>query len=233
VFGIDDTIERRRGKRIQAKGIYRDPTRSSHGHFVKASGLRWLSVMLLAPIPWAGRVWALPVLTALAPSERANHAAGRHHKRLTDWARQLLRQTQRWCAALAPGRRMIMVADRGYAALELLGALLPTMTCITRFRLDAQLFTPPPPRLPGTAGRPRMRRARLPKLTALLADPATAWERTTIAGWYGDGPRDVDLATGTALWFHGGMPRVPLRWCSSAIHWAASIRKRFCRPTWR
>ncbi len=58
VLGIDDTIERRRGKRIAAKGIYRDPVRSSHGHFAKASGLRWLSLMLLAPIPWAGRVWA-------------------------------------------------------------------------------------------------------------------------------------------------------------------------------
>src|SRR5918998_1644147 len=49
VVGLDDTIERRRGKRITAKGIYRDPVRSSRGHFVKASGLRWLCVMLLAP----------------------------------------------------------------------------------------------------------------------------------------------------------------------------------------
>ena len=49
--GLDDTIERRRGVKIKAKGIYRDPVRSSHGHFVKASGLRWLSLMLLAPIP--------------------------------------------------------------------------------------------------------------------------------------------------------------------------------------
>ncbi len=69
-LGLDDTIERRRGKRISAKGIYRDPVRSSHGHFVKASGLRWLSLMLLVSIPGVGRVWALPFLTALAPSER-------------------------------------------------------------------------------------------------------------------------------------------------------------------
>ena len=70
VMGIDDTIERRRGEKIKAKGIYRDPVRSSHSHFVKASGLRWLSLMLLAPIPWAQRAWALPFLTVLAPSER-------------------------------------------------------------------------------------------------------------------------------------------------------------------
>src|SRR3954462_1235605 len=67
IIGLDDTIERRRGKRIGAKGIYRDPVRSSHGHFVKASGLRWLSLMLLVPISWAGRVWALPFLTVLDP----------------------------------------------------------------------------------------------------------------------------------------------------------------------
>lgn len=212
VFGVDDTIERRRGQRIRARGIYRDPTRSSRSHFVKASGLRWVSVMLLAPIPWAGRVWALPVLTALAPSARANQEAGRRHKRLTDWARQLLRQTQRWCATLAPGRPVLMVGDMGYAALELLGTLLPTMTCITRFRLDAQLFTPPAPRRPGTLGRPRVRGERLPKLTTVLADPRTAWERVTVAGWYGAGARALDLVTGTALWGHGGLPCVPLRW---------------------
>ena len=53
VVGIDETLERRRGKKISAKGIYRDPVRSSHRHFVKASGLRWVCLMLLVPIPWA------------------------------------------------------------------------------------------------------------------------------------------------------------------------------------
>ncbi len=77
VLGIDDTIERRRGKRIAAKDIYRDPVRSSHGHFGKASGLRWLSLMLLALVPWAGRIWALPFLAALAPSERFCRTRGR------------------------------------------------------------------------------------------------------------------------------------------------------------
>jgi hypothetical protein len=97
LLGLDDTIERRRGKRISAKGIYRDPLRSSHGHFVKTSGLRWLSLMLLVPIPWAGRVWALPFLTALAPSERYCREHGRRHKKLTDWGRQLALQASAGC----------------------------------------------------------------------------------------------------------------------------------------
>jgi hypothetical protein len=84
IFGLDDTIERRRGVKIKAKGIYRDPVRSSHSHLVKASGLRWLSLMVLVPIPWAQRVWALPCLTVLAPSERYYQGRKRAHKKLTD-----------------------------------------------------------------------------------------------------------------------------------------------------
>ena len=70
VVGVDETIERRWGAKICAKGIYRDPVRSSHGHFVKASGLLWVCLMLLVEVPWASRVWGLPFLSVLAPSER-------------------------------------------------------------------------------------------------------------------------------------------------------------------
>ena len=209
VLGIDDTIERRRGKRIAAKGIYRDPVRSSHGHFVKASGLRWLSLMLLAPVPWADRVWALPFLTALAPSERFCQARGRRHKKLTDWGRQLVLQARRWL----PGRKLVVVADSGFAALEFLAALgRRGVACVTRLRLDAALYDPAPPRLPGTNGRPRTKGKRLANLSDVLADPATVWQRVIVPGWYGGGERVVEISTNTAVWRHGGMPVVPIRW---------------------
>ena len=111
VMGLDDTLERRRGAKIKAKGIYRDAVRSSRSHFVKASGLRWLSLMLLVPIPWAGRVWALPFLTTLAPSERYYQNRVRGHKKLTDWGRQLSLQVRRWL----PERRLVVVADGSFA----------------------------------------------------------------------------------------------------------------------
>jgi hypothetical protein len=95
VIGIDDTIERRWGPKIAARGIYRDPVRSSHGHFVKASGLRWLSVMVMVSIPRVDRRWALPFLTVLAPSQRWSAERGHRHKKLTDWARQAILQTKR------------------------------------------------------------------------------------------------------------------------------------------
>ncbi len=116
VIGVDDTIERRWGRKIMARGIYRDPVRSSHGHFVKASGLRWLSFMVLTPVPWAACVKALPVLTLLAPSERADHGRQRRHKLLTDWARQGMLQLCRWL----PGRPIVFVGDSSFAVHELL-----------------------------------------------------------------------------------------------------------------
>src|SRR3712207_6661015 len=77
ILGIDETLERRYGKKIAARGVYRDPVRSTHETFVKSSGLRWVCAMLLVEIPWASRAWALPFLSALAPSERYAAKRGR------------------------------------------------------------------------------------------------------------------------------------------------------------
>jgi DDE superfamily endonuclease len=209
VLGVDDTIERRRGERIAAKGIYRDPVRSSKGHFVKASGLRWLSLMLLAPVPWARRVWALPFLTALAPSGRYCRERGRRHKKLADWARQMALQARRWL----PGREVVLLGDSSFAALDLLAALARRgLICITRLRLDAALYEPAPPRKPGTVGRPRTKGARLPSLAAVLADTGTRWAEITVPGWYGEGERVVEVCSATAVWRHAGLPVVPIRW---------------------
>ncbi|MGH8515066.1 MAG: transposase, partial [Gammaproteobacteria bacterium] len=84
VVGLDDTIERRWGPKINARGIYRDPVRSSKGHFVKTSGLRWLSAMLLVRVPRADRIMALPFLTLLAPSKRFYAGKSRTPKTLLD-----------------------------------------------------------------------------------------------------------------------------------------------------
>ena len=168
VLGIDETLERRRGKTIAAAGIYRDPVRSSKGHFVKVRALRWVCVMLLVPIPWAERTWALPFLAALAPSERYDQEHGRRHKTITEWARQMLRLVHRWY----PERELVVVGDSAYAALDFLAATRTAATIITRLRLDARLFAPAPPRRPGQKGRPRVKGARLPTLAQRAVDPA-------------------------------------------------------------
>jgi len=107
VVGVEETLKRRQGKKISAKGIYRDPVRSSHNHFVKASGLRWICLTLLAPVPWASRVWALPFLCALAHSERYAQEQGKPHKTLGEWAWQSLLLVRRWW----PEREIVAVAD--------------------------------------------------------------------------------------------------------------------------
>jgi hypothetical protein len=209
IIGLDDTIERRWGRKITARGIYRDPVRSSHGHFVKASGLRWLSFLALTPVPWAGVVKALPVLTLLAPSERSNRQRGRRHKLLTDWARQGARQLCRWL----PNRQIIFVGDSSFAVHELAHAISSRGTLISRLRLDANLFAPPPPRTARSVGRPALKGTQLPKLKTQLTNPATPWRKITMSSWYGrKQDKTLEIASDTALWYRPGTPPRPIRW---------------------
>ncbi|PHN02068.1 IS701 family transposase [Flavilitoribacter nigricans] len=208
VFGIDETIERRRGAKIKAKGIYRDPVRSSKSHFVKCSGLRWISLMLLTPISWADRVWALPFLTVLAPSERYHQQRGKAHKKITDWARQMMLQLSRWL----PNRLIIIVADSSYSAIDLLDSVRRHVCMITRLRLDAALYDFVPPRPAGQVGRKRKKGERQPTLLQRLDDPETKWTEMVIPKWYNHGARSMCIASGTAIWYHSGMPPAPIRW---------------------
>jgi|tagenome__1003787_1003787.scaffolds.fasta_scaffold20856881_2 hypothetical protein len=207
VIGLDDTIERRWGPKIRARGIYRDPVRSSKGHFVKASGLRWLSAMLLVQVPWADRIMALPFLTLLAPSKRFYTGKARAPKTLLDWARQATLQIHRWL----PDRYIVLVADSAFAAIEFLAAVGKHVCVVTRLRLDANLFEFAPPKRKGPGRRP-IRGKPHKKLSAILKDRNVSWTRYRVSQWYGRTNRTVEIATGTALWYRGGMPPVPIRW---------------------
>ena len=223
IIGIDDTIERRWGQKIAARGIYRDPVRSSHGHFVKASGLRWLSFMAMIPLPLAQRRWALPFLTLLAPSQRHDDIKGKRHKSLVDWARQGILQIKRWL----PGRLIIIVADSSFAAIELIAAVRRHVCFVTRLRLDANLFAPPPERRRGR-GRPAKKGRKLRKLADILADPATVWTTIVMAAWYGGKRCRLEFTTGTAVWYHSGSPPVPIRWV--LVRDPAPSRRPSCAP---
>lgn len=208
VFGLDETIERRWGRCIAARGIYRDAARSSKAVTNKTSGLRWLSVQLLAKVPWAQKIWGLPFLSVLAPSSGYYEKRARQPKKLIDQAKQVILQVKRWAAS----RTLIFLADGSYSALELLawcqrlGVIL-----ITPLRLDANLFAPAPKARPGRVGRPRLKGRALPKLAARLNDPKTKWQRMWV-DWYGKGPRRVEVASGTAIWYHTGKVPVLIRW---------------------
>src|SRR5215216_2750309 len=211
VVGIDETLERRYGKKISARGVYRDPVRSTHETFIKSSGLRWVCMMLLVEVPWASRVWALPFLSVLAPSERYAARRGKRHKKITEWAWQMLLVLRRWY----PKREIVATADRAYASLKLLDRcrrLSKPITFVTRLRLDAALYEPVGPRKPGQIGRPRLKGERLPNLSLVAGDSATVWKPTMIANWYGSGERMVEIASETAVWYSTGLFAVPVRW---------------------
>ena len=206
VFGIDPTIERRWGRKIAARGIYRDPVRSSDSHFVKASGLRWISLMLLTPIPWAQRIWALPVMTVLSPSERYYQARGRNPQTLLERSTQMLKLLRRWL----PERALVVVGDSAYAALDFLSAMQHLkLTFVTRLRLDAALYEPAPPY--SGKGRPRKKGQRLPTLAQVLQNANTVWTTVSLA-WYDGQVRDMQITSACAVWFHVGKQPLPIRW---------------------
>jgi hypothetical protein len=166
--------------------------------------------MVLTPIAWANRVWALPLLTVLCPSARFYAQRGRRHQTLLERAWHSIRLVRRWW----PERELVFVADSSVAALAWLAlvARVPRISVITRLRLDAALSDPPPPRAPGQRGRPRLKGKRRPTLEAVLAEEQTQWTKLTMDEWYGAGPREVEVATDTAVWYHSGKPPVAIRW---------------------
>jgi DDE superfamily endonuclease len=133
---------------------------------------------------------------------------GKRHKTLTDRARQAILQTKRWLG----DRRVVIVADSSFAALELIAAIRRHVCLITRLRLDASLFEPAPERRPGQRGRPRLKGKRLPKLSAVLTDPNTVWTSVTMAEWYGGQRCMLEYVSGVAVWYTSGMPPARIRW---------------------
>ncbi len=120
-------------------------------------------------------------------------------------------QVRRWY----PERDIVAVADGAYASLKLLDrcrSLSRPVAFITRLRLDAALYEPAPTRRPGQIGRPRLKGERLPNLSVVAEAPNTVWKLTTIANWYGERERMVEIASETAVWYSTGLFAVPVRW---------------------
>ena len=126
--------------------------------------------MWLCHVPWAGRYWALPELTVRPSSSRYHPRQGWRHRKITDWARQIIMSAsggRRWL----PHRPLVLVGDNGYAVLDLLHccqSLREPVTLIARLRLDAALYAPAPPRQPRQNGLPPLKGPRRPSLKSLL-----------------------------------------------------------------
>lgn len=205
---IDEHLERRWGPRILQRGHYRDPLLSSKGLSVSTSGLRWICVMLLVPLPWTDSLWALPFLTILTTPPAVDAARAQRHKTVTIWAQQVVILVRRWL----PTRTITLLGDGNYSSIDL------GNTCVRQhvhllvpLRLDANLFAPAPARQPGQRGAPRVKGPALPKLAQILDAPATDWTRGAVP-WYAQGDYELEWCSGQALWYHGGKAPLPIRW---------------------
>lgn len=208
IFGVDETLERRKGEQIKAKGVFRDPVRSSKTYPVYAYGLRWVSMMLLVAVPWSQRVWALPFLTVLAPSEATNRRNGRRHKTSIDWIMQMISVVYRCYRQ----RQMVLVTDGGLAAIKLgLRCRKLGVTYVSRLRLDAALYAPPVESPKGKRGPKAKKGAQQPSLATRALDPKTPWTNLDLA-WYGGKAKTLEIVTGTNLWYTSGFHPLPIRW---------------------
>jgi len=214
VFGLDDTVERRWGTKINKRGIYRDPVRSSKSHFVKCSGLRWLSLMLLTGLPWlkAGVYWALPVLTALCPSERFYQSRSRPAKTLTDWAQQMITWLSRQIRVL--DRPIYLTGDGSFAVYELfMHARDLNIGIIARMKLNARLFHLPPKKQPKSKPGPKPPVGkRLLSMEKRLTDKRIKWTTVVFSQWYGKTNKEMLISSGVAIWHKSNTIMVQVKW---------------------
>jgi DDE superfamily endonuclease len=194
VFGADDTLERRSGRKSRAKGCYREAVRSSHKHVIRCFGLQWGAMMRLVPVPWSRRVWALPCLTA--PCWPKTKRGPRRHKTSVDGVRQMMQQVRRWL----PGRRLVLVVDGGFAAVSLALACVKNQVAMgSRLRWDAALSHSPGPQPPGKRGPKPLKGKRQRRLQAWAGRSGTPWEAVEVV-WYGGQCKKLWVFAHTALW---------------------------------
>jgi hypothetical protein len=205
VVALDDHVERRSGEKIKGKGCYRDAVRSSRKFIVRCFGLKWIAMMVAVKLPWSKRIFALPFLTVLAPSQKANRARDKKHKTSVDWARQMCYQLRRWL----PQMTIRLVVDGGFASADLAWtALKLNISLISRLRLDARIFDFP--QMKKGPGRPAKRGHRLPSPKTLLQCSDTPWQETEVQ-WYGGRKKKIQYVTTTCLWSPIGGEAIPIR----------------------
>ena len=207
---VDDTLERRKGRKITDKGRYRDACRSTKQNVVTAYGLKWLCVTLLVPSPFSQRPWALPVLTLLQPSKKANQARNRKHRTCIDWSITAVNLLSRWLK-----RQWVLIGDGAFACVKLGHHCNNRYTIlISRLRLDSALYefpNTPSEEEQRKRGRPAEKGKRLPALKTLADDPSQTWQPITVT-WYGGEQKTLEILTGTALWYTKGEKPLPIKW---------------------
>jgi len=205
---IDETLERRWGRKISKRGHWRDSLASSKGIHVSTSGLRWQVLALVVKLPWSRHYWALPCLSVLLTTPKVSQQVGQRHQTVAQRAEQIAG----WVRRRLPGRRIKLIGDGAYSVIGLgLACLSRGITLIAPLRLDARLFGPPPQGGGKRVGRPALVGQRLPNLEQVAHQASTLWQRSQV-DWYDGGHKVLDWTSGTALWYSTGTAPLPIRW---------------------
>ncbi len=210
VLLIDETLERRLGRRIKYKGRFYDAVRSKAGQVVTSFGIRWCCVALLVAVPWSNRPWALPFMLVPTLAPKVSAKLHKSHRTTVGWALALISKVRRW----QPAREIVLVGDGSYAAVALVACcqrLRQPVRFVSRLRLDAALYDVAGPQPKSKRGPKPKKGARQPSLQSRLSDPALLWQQFELPG-YGGECKQFALASGTALWHHRGSDPVAVRW---------------------
>lgn len=209
VISTDETLERRKGKKIRAKGFYRDAVRSSKSRVVKTSGLKWLVFTLSIKLPFISRILATPFLSILEPSKKSDAASGKRHKTTLQWACQAIGQIRRW---LGKNREIILVGDGGFAAgILALRCIELGVALVSRLKMNAALFDFPSEKVPGKKGRTPLKGVKLKNFKQMLGLKELRWQEIEIMG-YGGIKRLARFVSCTCMWGADGSIPIPIRW---------------------
>ncbi len=210
ILVVDETLERRRGRKIKYKGWFRDPIRSTAKHVTKALGIRWICLAVLVPVPWSTRLWALPFMTIPALGPKTSAKLKKRHRTLVEWAMSMIETVRRW----QPEREIVLVGDGSYAAVVLVlrcQRLKQPVKLVSRLRLDATVHDFAGPQPKSKRGPKPKKGDRQPSLAARLTDPKTYWQTMKIP-WYGGDEKEIEFVTGACLWYRRSLPPAPIRW---------------------
>jgi hypothetical protein len=205
---IDETLERRKGPKIKAKGYYRDAVRSSKKITVKSSGLKWLTMALSWRFPFSERYFALPFMTVLEPSAKSDKVAERRHKTTLQWTIQMVIQVGRWLKYTP----INLVGDGGFACGELAWLCLKLkIALITRLKMNARLYDLPPIHEPGKRGRKKTKGAKLFSFREMIGIADLGWKEIIVEG-YGREKKRLKYISSNSLWGVDGFHPVPIKW---------------------
>jgi len=209
ILAIDETLERRRGKKIKHKGWFRDPVLSTKKHMVTSLGIRWICLAVLVPVPWSRRPWALPFMTVLALGQKTSTRLNKRHRTIVQWTEYMIDKVRRW----QPDREITLVGDGSYAAIALVQRcqrLKKSVKLVSRLRLDARLFNFPLPQPKSKRGPKPKKGVRQTQLSQRLEDLETNWKKLKVI-LYGK-EHLIEFITDISLWHSPGHDPVAIRW---------------------